>query len=90
MNSILKKLISKALFCSTCGKKVTFVKIEDVECDYGVHDLIQCPKCEELFSIDGPCNAFQNLLKLVDCNTGILSAHEMNCYRLASHSCSLD
>jgi len=90
VTSILEKLTGQALFCSTCNTKVTFVKIEDVECDYGIHTLVQCPNCEELFSIDGPCNAFQNLLELADSNPSILSNIEKEHYRLAVHSCNLE
>ena len=89
MNSILEKVIGKVLFCSTCGAEATFEKIEDVECDYGIHILIQCPICEDLFSIDGPCNAFHNLLDLADCNPSILNHHERELYRLSAHSCNL-
>lgn len=88
MTSILAKLTGQALLCSTCDTKVTFVKIEDVECDFGFHTLVQCPNCEELFSIDGPCNAFQNLLELVDSNPNVLSNNEIECYRLSVHSCN--
>ena len=90
MTTILEKLTGQALLCSTCGSKVTFVKIEDVECDYGIHTLVQCPDCEELFSIDGPCNAFQNLLKLADSNPGILNSYEIDNYQLSVHSCNLE
>ena len=90
MSSILEKLTGKAMLCSTCGKEVIFVKIEDVECDYGIHTLIQCPDCEELFSIDGPCNAFQNLLELANYNPKTLSEYEIEHYRLSAHSCNLD
>jgi len=90
VTSILEKLTGQALLCSTCITKVTFVKIEDVECDYGIHTLVQCPNCEELFSIDGPCNAFQNLLELADYNSGILTNHEIDYYRLSVHSCNLE
>lgn len=90
MTSILEKLTGQALLCSTCSTKVTFVKIADVECDYGIHTLIQCPNCEELFSIDGPCNAFQNLLELANSNPSILNNHEIEHYRLSVHSCNLE
>jgi len=51
-----------------CGNIVIFEIIPEIECDWGTHTVIQCPKCEELFSIDKKCPAFKLLkyyLKLI-------------------------
>lgn len=87
---ILERLLSKKLLCSTCKGEAVFLKVEDVECDYGTHTLIQCPLCQELFSIDGPCNAFQNLLYLLDVNHDILTKNEIELYRLSAHACNMN
>ena len=41
----------KKLLC-VCQNTVLFEIIPEIECDWGSHMVIQCPKCEELFSID--------------------------------------
>ena len=43
-----------------CNEDVIFEIIDDIECDWGNHTVIQCPQCEELFSIDCECPAFQS------------------------------
>jgi len=51
-------------FHCICGKMTHFEIIDDIECNWGSHTVIQCPKYEELFSIDCECPAFQSILKL--------------------------
>jgi len=69
----------------TCKNVVTFEIIDDIECDWGIHVVIQCPNCEELFSIDNQCPAFQNISKLVNSNTGLFSKDELDNYISSSH-----
>jgi len=64
---------------------VIFEIIGGVECDWGSHVVIQCPSCEELFSIDNQCPAFQSILKLVNNNTGLYSKKEIDSYLYSSH-----
>ena len=68
-----------------CKNIVTFEVIPEVECDWGIHTLIQCPNCEELFSIDVKCPAFQNILKLLKENTLLYTDNEISDYLLKSH-----
>ena len=68
-----------------CNNVVIFEIIPEVECDWGIHTLIQCPKCEELFSIDVKCPAFQNILKLLKENTLLYTDNEISDYLLKSH-----
>ena len=44
-----------------CNNIVVFEIISEVECDWGIHTIIQCPKCKELFSIDVKCPAFETI-----------------------------
>ncbi|WP_246281976.1 hypothetical protein [Nitrosopumilus ureiphilus] len=69
----------------TCNDVVAFEIIDDIECDWGNHVVIQCPNCEELFSIDNQCPAFQNISKLVNSNTGLYSKDEIENYVSNSH-----
>ena len=55
-----EKKFENYLKCS-CNNIVIFEIIPEVECDWGLHTIIQCPKCEELFSIDVKCPAFQTI-----------------------------
>ena len=64
----------------TCNNVVNFEIIDDIECDWGNHVVIQCPICEELFSIDNHCPAFQNISKLQNFNTGLFSKNELDTY----------
>ena len=50
----------KKLTC-VCKNIVIFEVISEIECDWGSHTVIQCPKCEELFSIDKKCPALKLL-----------------------------
>lgn len=63
------------LFC-TCNENVYFEIIDDVECDWGNHMVIQCPNCEEIFSVDCECPAFQNILNLLKNNPSLFSDSE--------------
>ncbi len=64
---------------------IIFEIIDDIECDWGNHTVIQCPKCEELFSIDCECLAFQNILKLLESNIHLFSDGEKLDYVKNSH-----
>ncbi len=57
----LNQKFQNKLHC-ICNEDVVFEIIEDIECDWGTHLVIQCPKCEELFSADCECPAFGNIL----------------------------
>ena len=74
----------KKLKC-ICNNVVIFELIPEVESDWGIHTLIQCPNCEELFSIDVKCPAFQNILKLLKENTLLYTDNEISDYLLKSH-----
>ena len=69
-----------------CNNVVVFEIIPEIECDWGCHTVIQCPKCEELFSIDVKCPAFQTIEKLFAENVGLYSAHEKFSYLSKPHS----
>jgi len=69
----------------TCNENVIFEIIEDIECDWGNHTVIQCPKCEEIFSVDCECPAFQNILKLIPFNENLFSNEEKSEYLKNSH-----
>ena len=68
-----------------CNEDVIFEIIDDVECDWGNHTVIQCPKCEELFSVDCECPAFQNALKLILFNENLFSDEQKSDYLKNSH-----
>ena len=68
-----------------CNNVVVFEIIDDVECDWGIHTLIQCPKCEELFTVDKKCPAFQNIELLFKNNNGLFSKNEQLNYLKNSH-----
>ncbi|HJJ23217.1 MAG TPA: hypothetical protein OQH54_05845 [Nitrosopumilus sp.] len=70
-----------------CNDDIIFEIIEDVECDWGAHTVIQCPNCEELFSVDKKCSAFQNIFELLKNNTELYSESEKSDYLLNSHPC---
>ena len=69
----------------TCNADVFFEIIEDIDCDWGNHNVIQCPKCEELFSIDKKCPAFQNILNLLKDNPELYTKEEQSSYLSGSH-----
>ena len=74
----------KKLTC-VCKNIVHFEIIPEIECDWGCHTIIQCPKCEELFSIDVKCPAFQTIEKLLKKNTGLYNGDEQISYLSKSH-----
>ncbi len=77
---------SKKLNC-ICKSAVLFEIIDEIECDWGVHKVIQCPNCEELFSVDKKCPAFKNIFELIDINEGLYTFEEKNEYLKNSHFC---
>jgi hypothetical protein len=64
-----------------------FDVIEDIECDWGSHTVIQCPKCEELFSADKQCPAFKSIVDLLKINHVLYSQKELSEYMSSSHTC---
>ena len=74
------------LQCSSCKVKIIFNLIEDIECDWGSHTVIQCPNCEELFSIDNQCPAFSSLMILLEFNPDLFGDKEKSDYLSKSHS----
>lgn len=75
------------LQCSSCNEKVVFDLIKDIECDWGLHAVIQCTNCEELFSIDNQCPAFSSLIVLLELNPDLFSSEEKSDYLSKSHPC---
>lgn len=74
----------KSLRCM-CDKFVIFETLEEVECDWGEHFVIQCPNCEELFSVDKKCPAFQSIEELLKININLFSKKEQLNYLNNSH-----
>ena len=74
----------KKLTC-VCKNIVLFEIIPEIECDWGCHTVSQCPTCEELFSIDVKCPAFQTIEKLLKKNTTLYNNDEQFSYLSASH-----
>ena len=70
-----------------CGNNVLFEMIDEIECDWGFHTVIQCPNCQELFSVDKKCPAFQNIFLLLKNNTTLYSKKEKSDYLSNSHPC---
>lgn len=68
-----------------CDKSVNFEIIDDIECDWGSHLVIQCPNCQELFSIDNSCPAFHDVLDLEKNNFELFSDKEKFDYVSNSH-----
>lgn len=68
-----------------CNTLVHFEVIADIECDWGIHTVIQCPKCEELFSIDKQCPAFEDISKLLKLNPNLYSNMDGSDYLSNSH-----
>mgnify|MGYP001173531906 FL=1 len=81
-----KDKFQKKLYC-ICQNMVFFEIIPEIECDWGSHIVIQCPKCEELFSIDKKCPAFQTIELLLKQNIGLFSNEEQLSYSTNCHSC---
>ena len=63
-----------------CKNIVVFEVIPKIECDWGSHTVIQCPKCEELFSIDKKCPAFETIEKLWKENVKLYTNDEQFSY----------
>ena len=78
------KKFQKKLTC-TCKNIVLFEIIPEIECDWGSHTVIQCPVCEELFSIDLKCPAFQTIEKLFQGNIELYSNDEQTSYLSKPH-----
>lgn len=70
-----------------CDDDVIFEIIDEIECDWGTHIVIRCPNCEELFSVDKKCPAFQNIFELLKNNTKLFSKKEKLDYLSNSHPC---
>ena len=68
-----------------CKNIVVFEVIPKIECDWGSHTVIQCPKCEELFSIDKKCPAFETIEKLWKENIKLYTNDEQFFYLEKSH-----
>ena len=81
---LYNKKFQNPLKC-TCNNIVIFEIIPEVECDWGIHTIIQCPNCEELFSIDVKCPAFQNILELLNENKFLYPDKEQSDYLFKSH-----
>jgi len=88
MNSIriiFEKFSNKMIHCSSCDADVLFELIEEIECDWGTHSVIQCPNCQELFSIDKQCRAFQDLMNLLEYDESLFSEIEKSQYLKDPH-----
>ncbi len=83
----MNKFYEHLLQCSSCNVKVIFDLIDNIECDWGSHAVIQCPNCEELFSIDQKCPAFSSLLDLFEFNGDLLNHQDKVNYLSKSHPC---
>jgi len=83
----MNKFSTLTLQCSSCNAEVIFDQIDDIECDWGLHKVIQCPNCEELFSIDCACPAFSSLLDLIKLNDTLFNQQEKLDYLSTSHPC---
>ena len=81
----MDKFDNLLLQCSSCNVKVVFDLIDDIECNWGSHTVIQCPKCEELFSIDHQCPAFSSLMVLLESNIDLFNSEEKSHYLSKSH-----
>ena len=68
-----------------CGEYVKLELIDDIECDWGNHVVIQRPGCQELFSIDNSCPAFHDVLDLEKNNFKLFSDKEKFDYTSNSH-----
>lgn len=81
----VNKFDNLLLQCSSCNVKVVFDLIDDIECDWGSHAVIQCHNCEELFSIDHQCPAFSSLMVLLESNIDLFNSEEKSRYLSKSH-----
>jgi len=80
----ISKKFQNKLHC-ICGNDVLFEIINEIGCDWGVHTVIQCPNCQELFSVDKKCPAFQSIFELIKNNTTLYSENEKSDYLSNSH-----
>ena len=70
-----------------CNNYVIFNMIDNIECDWGDHTVIQCSNYDELFSIDKKYDAFQSLEQLFKLNIGLFTEKEKFDYLLNTHPC---
>lgn len=82
----LSEKIQSKLHC-ICDENVFFELIDEIECDWGIHSVIQCPNCQELFSTDKKCPAFQDIFELTKINPELFTEKEKTDYLLNSHPC---
>jgi len=82
----MSKKFENKLRC-ICNNEVVFEIIDEIECNWGFHSVIQCPKCQELFSIDTKCPAFQSIFELLKNNPELYSKKEKSNYLSNSHPC---
>ena len=59
-----------------CKNNIVFDIIPEIECDWVIHTVVQCPKCDELFSIDSKCPAFQTIESLAKINDTLFTTKE--------------
>jgi hypothetical protein len=79
------KKFQNNLHC-VCKNNIVFEIIPEIECEWGIHTVIQCPNCEELFSIDKKCPAFETMEKLWKNNIELYDEEEQLSYLEKSHS----
>ena len=70
-----------------CNEDVLFELIDEIECDWGTHSVIQCPNCQELFSVDKKCPTFQDIFELTKINSELFTEKEKIDYYSNSHPC---
>ena len=70
-----------------CNNDIFFEIIDNIECNWGFHTVIQCPNCKDLFSVDKKCPAFKNIFELLKNNNESYSKKEKSDYLLNSHPC---
>lgn len=60
----------KPRLCKKCSSKNYFILHQNVKCigpyQHPDHVGLECSKCGEIYSLDQPCLAFGNVLKLID------------------------
>ena len=76
--SVNKKVSGTAVDAQTLGDSVDTLTLSE-------HAVIQCPKCQELFSIDNSCPAFHDVLDLEKNNFDLFSDKEKFDYTSKSH-----
>jgi hypothetical protein len=68
-----------------CKNNVIFEIIPEIECEWGIHTVIQCPNCKELFSTDKKYSAFETIEKLWKNNVELYDSKEKLFYLEKSH-----